>query len=404
MIKCMSVIALSAYIFSHTRTFNKMLQRDIQRRDRLLIILFFSGISILGTFMNIRVNGAYANTRPIGAAVAGLFFGPFYGVMVGIIAGFQRYLMGGFTAFACSISTVVEGLVGGLFYEFNKRREYSTATCLVSGIIAETLQMIIILAVSRPYADALYTVKAIAVPMIVANSIGIAIFVNIITETSKRITTQAEMIELEKQAQMAAAAELKMLQAQIQPHFLFNALNTIASFCRTDPSKARELILYLSNFFRKTLNRDSNFVTVDEEISLVNSYLSIEKARFGERLNVIYDIPEELSNKSIPAFIIQPLVENSIKYGISPLPDGGIIHISIKKEDRYLLFEVSDTGIGMTEEKLNEVTKKWPGIGLKNINERLKAFYGEDSSLTIKSRWNSGTSVSYKIPCEELCI
>lgn len=544
----MSVIAVSAYIFSHTSSFKNVLYRERYNYDRLIVILFFACISILGTYMNIPVNGAFANTRPIGAAVAGLFYGPLTGALVGLIAGFQRYMIGGFTALACGISTICEGLVGGLFYCYLRKtnKEYGLKISLLTGTIAELLQMLIIIIIATPYDAALETVKDIAIPMIVANSIGIAIFVDIMKNTkgefdklaslqaqkvlnianmtlphlrkgldsssskitaqiileksnvdavcitddkeilaysgigsnhhivgqalnsiyekeaikngkvkvinsskdigcdfkgcplttaivapmkfkgeivggllifyyiknrrindfdieliigiARLLTTQLELAKLAKQAQMATAAELRVLQAQIHPHFLFNALNTIASFCRTDPSKSRELILSLSNFFRKTLNREGSFVTIEEEIDLVNSYLSIEKARFGDRLNIAFNLSENLLRRKIPAFIIQPIVENSVKHGISPRPDGGRIEINIKENEGLLSISVFDTGIGMSAQRLEEVISNWPGIGLKNVNERLKNFYGDRFGLKIKSKEGICTEVFYKIP------
>lgn len=387
----MSVIAVSAYIFSQTKTFKNILNGRMHFKNRIIVVLFFAGLSILGTYMNIEVNGALANTRPIGAAVAGLFGGPVIGASVGLIAGYHRYMLGGFTGLACGIATIFEGLVGGVFRHYNKGREPNIKIALLTGVVAESLQMLIIIIAAKPFEAAVNTVSIIALPMIISNSIGIAIFVNI-------LRTQLELSKLEKRAQMATTAELKVLQAQIHPHFLFNALNTIASFCRTDPSKARELIINLSTFFRKTLNSGDGFVTIEEEIDLVNSYLSIEKARFGERLSIMYNISDSLLNIKVPAFIIQPFVENSIKHGISPKPDGGEIEINVSESNGFLTITISDTGIGMSQELLDNVLVSWPGIGLKNVNERLKNFYGDDFGLTIKSLTGVGTRICFRIP------
>jgi two-component system LytT family sensor kinase len=197
---------------------------------------------------------------------------------------------------------------------------------------------------------------------------------------------------------MTTIAELKALQAQVHPHFLFNALNTIASFCRTNPLKARELILNLSKFFRNTLDRNIDFTSLGEELDLVNSYLSIEKARFGERLDIIFNIPQNLLEYKIPAFTIQPIVENSVKHGISSIPVGGQVKIDISKVHNFLSVRIIDTGSGMSCEKLSGILQSWPGIGLRSVNERLINYYGPDFGLKIESIEGKGTCVYFRIP------
>lgn len=217
---------------------------------------------------------------------------------------------------------------------------------------------------------------------------------------SELLSTQLELHKLNKLAQEASTAELKALRAQIEPHFLFNALNTIASFCRTNPQKARELIIDLSNYFRQTLKRQEDFVSLKDELEFVQSYLSIEKARFGERLKFIVDISKDMMNIKVPTFTLQPIIENSIKHGILPKPEGGSVYLRVEEHQGKILICIEDTGVGMSEEKLKEVTNKWPGIGLKNVNERLKLLYGEKHHIDIITSLNKGTEVSFLLPKE----
>lgn len=223
-------------------------------------------------------------------------------------------------------------------------------------------------------------------------------FIDFSKELSSLLATQIELNNLNKLTESLYTAELKALRAQIHPHFLFNALNTISSFCRTNPTKARELILNLSNYFRNTLRRENDFVTLGQEIELIESYLYIEKARFGERLKLSIDIPEDLKSMTIPIFVLQPLVENSIKHGIAPNLNGGSIFISAKPLVNEYIFSVRDTGMGMNPERYAEVISKWPGIGLSTVNERLKLLYGEKYQLNIESTFGTGTEITFKIP------
>ena len=201
-------------------------------------------------------------------------------------------------------------------------------------------------------------------------------------------------------AHAATTAELRALRAQIHPHFLFNALNTISSFCRTNPDKARNLIINLSNFFRQTLRKEEDFVPLEEEIVFISSYLEIEKARFGDRLRLDIEIPQSIMKIKMPVFVLQPLIENSIKHGILPRITGGSVLIKASEVNNEILFTVEDTGVGMSTEKLNQVINDCPGIGLNNVNKRLKLLYGEGNTLKIITSPSSGTKITFLIPKE----
>jgi len=219
-------------------------------------------------------------------------------------------------------------------------------------------------------------------------------------------STQLELAKVENQAKLLASAERRALQAQINPHFLFNALNTIISVSRKDSDEARRLLVDLSQFFRNNLSVGMELVPLEQEIEHVKAYLSIEQARFGERLKTEFSIssPDALSVK-VPPLILQPLVENAVKHGIMPKPEGGKVTVKIEEFSQGVVVSVKDNGVGMTEEifkniKDNKVSKD--KIGLRNVNGRLESYFGKESCLRILSNYGTGTLVKFFIPYDQL--
>lgn len=546
-----SVIVTIAYLLSKTKIFkNAMLLRN-NRLEKLFLIAIFSAIGIMGTYTGISIKGALANSRVIGVVVGSLLGGPVVGIGAALIAGLHRYLIGGFTAFSCSIATVAEAGFAAVYVRKMNPKSLTWKTGLFIGVVTETLQMLIILATARPFAAAWDLVETIGLPMIVMNSIGIAIFVviarNSIEEEEKAgalqaqkaleiakvtlpilrkglqeesarqvaqiifdraeveavaitnrevilahigngcshhlagspimtkatqeamdtgemklaqvkeeigcrdhactlrsavivplysrgdiigtlklyrgrdhgigsveielaqglaglFSTQLELAALEEQSRRVAKAELQALQAQINPHFLFNALNTIVSLVRTDGEKARKLLIQLGDFFRKNIQRRDKFVSLREELEHIRAYLSIEQARFGDSLNVVEKIAPEAEDWLVPPLTLQPLVENSIKHGIYPKVNGGTVNIRCRVEQHVLRVVIEDDGVGIEQAKLEAIRQKryisptGAGVGLSNINDRLKYLYG--SELEIQSEQGRGTRVSINIPAQ----
>ena len=229
-------------------------------------------------------------------------------------------------------------------------------------------------------------------PQVVKLAVGIA----------QLLGVQMELAELDRQAQLVTRAELAALHAQINPHFLFNTLNTIIMFSRTNPETARQLLIRLATFFRQSLKKHGYYNTLREEIEYINTYLVLEKARFREKLRIQRDIDKELLEYKIPVLTIQPLVENAVKHGITPKMDQGTVTISVEKHEGELLITVKDDGVGITKENLKNVLipgfGKGNGVGISNVHERLKSLYGDDHGVTIVSEVNKGTTVSVRIP------
>ena len=544
-----AVIIVIAYLFSKSPAMDCLSGGRLQRRQWLLLYIVFSSFSILGTYTGLPIQGAIANTRAIGAVLAGLIGGPILGLSVGLTAGLHRFSLGGFTAFSCGVSTTVEGLIGGLVYLYLVRRKkpeqlFHPFVAFSATLIAEVLQMSIILLLARPFGDAVELVKVIAVPMICANSIGAALFISmvrdqkrmrdkvgarfsakafsvadrtlgilsrgfspetaremaevirqetgvgavaitdreeilafsgigddhhhagnpVVTKWSKQALRENKVVfvdgydehfqcplsnncplgsalvvplqldqevvgtislyepktklflninrsfgeglatifshqllrsRFEEQKSLLNQSELKLLQAQVNPHFLFNTLNTIMAVVRKDADQARELLLQLSNFFRTNLKREGNLVTLREELAHIGSYLEIEKARFGERLTVDQEIDPTLLDLKIPIFTLQPLIENAIKHGIADLLDQGQIWVRAYRQQGVVVIEVEDNAGSYCKPIDGQ------GLGMRLVDQRVKNVYGNEFGLTVDCEPQQKTLVQVKLPLRD---
>jgi two-component system, LytTR family, sensor histidine kinase LytS len=230
----------------------------------------------------------------------------------------------------------------------------------------------------------------------------------LISGLSSLLSNQLEISEADKAYQLAREAEIKALQAQISPHFLFNTLNTILSLVRIDPSKARKLLVSLSHFLRQNLSvTTQNLTTLEQELKHVKAYLAIEEARFVDKLVVIYDIEQDSLFQNIPPLTLQPIVENAIKHGMKDKDSDCIVKISIKQNQQSTTVIVEDNGIGMSKDRSIQISKgpiessTGSGLALYNVNRRLMIMYGESAALKIKSEINKGTEISFSVPIRE---
>ncbi|KIY23853.1 sensor histidine kinase [Mesobacillus subterraneus] len=234
------------------------------------------------------------------------------------------------------------------------------------------------------------------------------VVIELISGLSNLLSNQLEIAEAEKAYQLAKEAEVKALQAQISPHFLFNTMNVITSLIRIDPAKARTLLVSLSHFLRQNLTATTvSMTTLEQELAHVKAYLSIEEARFVEKLKVTYDIEDVALPVNLPPLTLQPIVENAVKHGIKNMDHDCQIHIAIHKGNRSTIVTVSDNGQGMSKERINLLGKQiidsetGSGIALFNVNRRLTMNFGEDASLRIESKQGEGTRISFAIPQAE---
>lgn len=228
------------------------------------------------------------------------------------------------------------------------------------------------------------------------------------------LSLHLELAEADRERKLASDARLDALRAQINPHFLFNVLNTIASKSRTDPDEARQLLLRLSDFFRYAVRQDGQLAEFAQEYFFVRTYLSLEQARFGDRLRVRYDIDPQVLTAHVPVLTIQPLVENAVKHGLADKVEGGTVTLKARVDPltRTTSIRVTDDGVGMAADVLDVLgaadarggdgargeAGAHGGVGLQNISERLTALFGERFTLDIQSTAGEGTVVEVRVP------
>ncbi|NBJ15259.1 MAG: sensor histidine kinase [Dehalobacter sp. 4CP] len=225
------------------------------------------------------------------------------------------------------------------------------------------------------------------------------------------LSLQVEVAELDHQTNLTMEARLDALQAQINPHFFFNVLNTIIATSRTNPNRARRLLIHLAEFFRKSLKSKGALISLREEMEFVNNYFVLEKARFGKKLKIKLEIDKELMDAEVPRLSIQPLVENAVKHGITPMIMlNGVVTIRVRElglEDgkSELFVEVIDNGMGIEEDRLKDVllpgVGSGNGVGLANVHARLKGLYGSEYGLNIESKIGEGTTVEMRLPYKQ---
>jgi two-component system LytT family sensor kinase len=208
--------------------------------------------------------------------------------------------------------------------------------------------------------------------------------------------------KLEEQKRLLLEARLDALQRQINPHFLFNTLNSIASLVRMRPEQARELIVKLANILRALLKDHDSYVPFREELNFTDDYLGIEVVRFGaEKLRVVKEIDADTLELAVPSMLLQPLVENSIKHGLEPRISGGTITLRSRLEAGTLIIEVEDDGVGIAPDRAlrtGVLEQKGTGIGMRNVRERLEVLYGENAVFEVTSRPGRGTLVTMHVP------
>ncbi len=555
MLERLGIFAIILIFLMRFEVVKKLLTGKASRYEKLALSVVFGVFGIAGTYLGVPVQNAIANSRVIGVVLGGILGGPLVGFSAGLIAGGHRFLIdvGGFTAVSCGIATVMEGFAGSLLYHRMKRRQFDPMAAFFTSVAVELLQMIIILLFAKPFDAALNLVMVIAVPMIVVNSFGLTVFVELVSSVSREqervgaeqaqtalkialrtlpflrsglnpgsaaetariiiemtdldavaltdefrilahvgaeqghhhigdaiktfatkkalengnihvpatrqeigceygkcklgsaiivplkrrdrtvgtlkmyrlkedgisaldmelahglahlFSNQLELAEMENHRKLVADAEIRALQSQINPHFLFNAINTIVSYIRTAPETASDLLIKLAEFFRKNINPMTGSVPLSTELEHCKAYMAIETARFEDQVSVAFDVDSAVLDSKLPPLILQPLVENALKHGILPKEGRGNITIGAHEENGFIKIYVRDDGVGMPPEKVDslfsekskETGLSGSGIALRNVNMRLAALYGNDHTLTIESSPRKGTTISFTIP------
>ncbi|HEY2765796.1 MAG TPA: histidine kinase [Pseudonocardiaceae bacterium] len=221
-------------------------------------------------------------------------------------------------------------------------------------------------------------------------------------EVARYVSSQLELAELDESRSRLATAEVRALRAQISPHFVYNALTTISSHVRTDPDEARELLMEFAEFTRYSFRTAGEFTTLAEELNNIDRYLVLEKARFGERLQVKLQIAPEVLPVVLPFLALQPLVENAVRHGLAGQPEGGTVSVIAEDAGTDCVISVEDDGVGMNPARLRDEMKdshvSGAHVGLGNVHDRLRAAFGDECGLVVETGPGAGTKVSMRVP------
>jgi two-component system, LytTR family, sensor kinase len=222
------------------------------------------------------------------------------------------------------------------------------------------------------------------------------------SEVARWASGQLELAELDRSRTRLAEAEVRALRAQISPHFIYNALGAIASFMRTDPERARDLLLDFADFTRYSFRRHGEFTTLAEELRSINQYLLLEQARFGERLKVTVRVAPEVLGVAMPFLCLQPLVENAVRHGIEGKAGVGEVTLIAEDVGAEVHLSVEDNGVGADPDKVRRILAGEQdtdaGIGLGNVDERLRQVYGDDYGLVVETAPRAGMKVRLCVP------
>lgn len=230
-----------------------------------------------------------------------------------------------------------------------------------------------------------------------------AVLVRAATELARWVSVQLELSELDRSRTRLMEAEIKALRAQISPHFIFNSLAAIASFVRTDPERARDLLLEFADFTRYSFRRHGDFTTLAEELRSIEQYLALAGARFGERLKLTLQVAPEVLPVALPFLCLQPLVENAVKHGLEDSTEECRITIAARDAGAEALITIEDNGVGMDPALLRRIlagehSGSSSGVGLPNVDDRLRQVYGDDHGLVIETGVGAGMKITVRIP------
>ncbi|CAL9377818.1 Sensor histidine kinase BtsS [Streptomyces sp. enrichment culture] len=229
-----------------------------------------------------------------------------------------------------------------------------------------------------------------------------AVLVRAAGEVARWVSVQLELADLDQSRTRLIEAEIKALRAQISPHFIFNSLAVIASFVRTDPERARELLLEFADFTRYSFRRHGDFTTLADELHAIDHYLALVRARFGDRLAVTLQVAPEVLPVTLPFLCLQPLIENAVKHGLEGKADRCRLQITAQDAGAEALVVIEDDGAGMDPDLLRRILAREVspsgGIGLSNVDDRLRQVYGDDHGLVIETAVGAGMKITVRLP------
>jgi len=236
----------------------------------------------------------------------------------------------------------------------------------------------------------------------VANATAGPTLLRTTAEVARYVSSQLELAELDESRARLNRAELVALRAQISPHFIYNALTTIATFIRTDPVRARELLLDFADFTRYSFRKAGEYTTLKDELENIKRYVALEKARFGDRINIKLQIAPEVLSVVVPFLALQPLVENAVRHGLSGKPNGGTITLTAENAGSECVIVVEDNGVGMDPARLTEdldaAQLSGAHVGLGNVDDRMRSAFGDDFGLVVDTAIGHGMKITLRVP------
>jgi len=420
MIKLAAAASIASILSRSSHFLGLLLREERTPLEGLQLAGMISAFCVAGSFIRIAT-GSYAAAEMAmeGSLLAGIIGGYVPGLVSGVLTSMPAFFSGEYLSMPLYAAV---GVMGGLLRDLAPRAEevwrispffdlslwrliFHPEDRLRSLFQIAGLAAILLSELMR------YTVYQLFGPRMIFTLYdpargwaNVAVFVTTIFTVSLPIkiwgSARNERL-LESKERLLVQARLSALSSQINPHFLFNTLNTVGSLIRTDPDKARQVVYRLSNILRRLLRKTDNFAPLREELAFIDDYLSIEMARFGHKLRVVKDIDERTLDCQVPAMLLQPLVENSIRHGLAHKIDGGEVRIESRIEEdsrgRRLVLTVADDGVGMEEERLKSILEQ-AGIGVSNVNERLQVLFGANYGLSITSQKGEGTRTVIELP------
>ena len=417
LVKIGAVAALASILVRWNPVKRMLLREERTLRQRLQFGLWLGGIFAIGPAVRILAGYQAVDLSLEGALVSGLLGGYVAGSLAGLLIGLPAFVNHEILALPLMIGV---GALGGFLRDlapepedvwrfspfvdlsiyrwFRYRRRGPSGAfqmlLLFACISLEFLRVLLAYLFGPAKLFNLYprwpgVEPALIVALYVATVISVALPLKIWNNT------RTEM-KLDDQHRLLMQARLDALSSQINPHFLFNTLNSVASLIRTDQEKARLLVFKLSTILRRLLRKHDTFSPLRDELELIDDYLSIEVVRFGDKLRIVKEIQPDALLALVPSMILQPILENSIKHGLASKVEGGAIHLRAAVRDGRLHVTIEDDGVGIPPELMNDIYDR--GIGVSNVRERLHVLFGQQFRMHIDSQAGRGTRVEIDIP------
>ena len=410
----LGIASAIAALLARSKVFHRVLsleQRSVN--ERLVFVLLYGPPVALGVLVRIILGYRATDVSLEGALVAGLVGGRMTGLMVGALAGLPSFLNSEPLSLPFCMAC---GAVGGLLRDLSTNREQvwgfapftflavpkmlwrlvgrGEGNWLLLPLLACLGLEFVRIGLGQTFPESLFYFGSGTGWHLLLALLGALFSVALSLTIWNNTRIQIKLLD---QEQMVLKARMEALTRQINPHFLFNTLNTAVSMTRLNPETAREVLVKLSTILRRLLSQTETFVPLSEELEFIDNYLDIERARFGpEKLRFFKEVDANSLTAVVPNMLLQPIVENAIRHGLSRRVDGGEIHVRTARHDGRVVIEIRDTGVGIPQEKIPGIFES--GIGISNVHERLKVLYGKDFSFHIDSAEGQGTFIRIEIP------